>query len=62
MDKLNICHFSKTTPKSTYLKLYKLLVKKAMVFIYLRSVSRLSRKCGSLNSHNPMGLHGLLQG
>jgi hypothetical protein len=27
------------------------------------SVSRLSRKCGSLDvSHNPVGLHGLLQG
>jgi hypothetical protein len=27
------------------------------------SVSRLSRKCGSLDvSHNPMGLHGLLRG
>jgi hypothetical protein len=24
------------------------------------SVSRLSRKCGTLTSHNPMGLHGLL--
>jgi hypothetical protein len=26
------------------------------------SVSRLSRKCGASTSHNPMGLHGLLQG
>jgi hypothetical protein len=26
------------------------------------SVSRLSRKCGSLESHNPMALHGVLQG